>query len=109
MKELKKVEILNIPDTLKIGWKDYRVLVKPPDKDLFIEGKECYGSINKDDQEIIINYYTTEEQQQATLLHEIIQGISDYLYLDFTEDTVVRFTEGLFTVLKDNPDLLNTK
>jgi hypothetical protein len=46
---------------------------------------------------------------QATLLHEIVHCIDDYLDIGLSEDQVCGLAQGLFQVLEDNPSLLRKR
>ena len=45
--------------------------------------------------------------QQESFIHEIIESLSYHLQLKLDHDTISRLSEGLFAIIKDNPELLN--
>ena len=89
-------------DKVKIGWKTYQVKLTEPKQTLFTEGKECYGTINYDRQEIDLRTTNSPEQNEATLIHEVLHGIEDMYCIELGEEVVKRLSEALYTVLKDN-------
>ncbi|PHV72176.1 hypothetical protein CS063_01495 [Sporanaerobium hydrogeniformans] len=89
-------------DKVKIGWKTYKVESVEPKQTLFIEGKECYGTIDYDKQQIDLSTTNSNALNEVTLIHEVLHGIEDMYYLDLGEETVKRLAEAIYTVLKDN-------
>lgn len=91
-----------IINSIKIGWKEYIINIVRPSQVLKTESDECYGEINYD--ELVINIRATdkEEQQEATLIHEVLHGVSEMYGLEMNEETVTRLANALYTVLKDN-------
>lgn len=88
---------------IKIGWKTYEIMNASPDTTLTMGGEECYGQIDYDKNRILLNYeFAKTDQGKATLVHEIIHGISHMYHLDLDEPTVERLGDALFTVIKDN-------
>ena len=87
---------------IKIGWKTYDIRKVEPQQTLFVGGNECYGTIDYVNQVIDINSKCDDEQSKATLIHEVIHGVSDMYALKFDEDTVGRLGDALYTLLKDN-------
>ncbi len=96
---------MKIPEKIKIGWKEFKVTIAEPSEVLKSGGDDCYGDIYWDKNEIRLNSNNDDDQQQATLLHEIIHGVSSMTSLDLSEDIVLRLGNGLYTVIKDNPGL----
>lgn len=94
-----------IPEKVKIGWKTYEIQKKEA---VVSDGRECYGAIDFDKQIIEMRQNNSKEQEEATLIHEVLHGVSDMSHLDFSEDTVTRLAEALYTVATDNGiDLFN--
>lgn len=88
---------------IKIGWKTYEITNASPNASLIIGGDECYGQIDYDKELILLSdKYTGTDQAKATLVHEIIHGISEMYHLDLDEAMVERLGDALFTVIKDN-------
>jgi Zn-dependent peptidase ImmA (M78 family) len=95
---------MQIPDTIKIGWRDYCIeFVDEIDEDL------SNGEISFNEQKIKINKNIKSiDEKSFTLLHEIIHGIfysQGHSEWNDNEDLVDAVSEGLFQVLKDNPEL----
>lgn len=88
---------------IKIGWKTYEIMNASPDTTLTMGGEECYGQIDYDKNRILLNNeFARTDQGRATLVHEIIHGISHMYHLDLDEAMVERLGDALFTVIKDN-------
>lgn len=91
-----------MPDKIKIGWKEYEVKKAEPNQILFTDGKECYGTISYDDNVILLRSANNENQNKATLIHEVLHGISDMYGLDLEENIVGRLADAIYTTLKCN-------
>ena len=90
-------------DEIKIGWKNYKIIKTNPNHNLIEGGSDCYGEIDYNKREIYLNELLNDkEQNKATLIHEILHGISDMYNLELSEDIVSRLGEALYIVLKDN-------
>lgn len=91
-------------DTIKIGWKEYQVIVAKPDSTLHLDGHECYGMINYLDQVIYLRESNSEEQMVETLIHEVLHGIGDMFSIESLkkEKLTTKLADALYTVLKDN-------
>lgn len=100
---------MNIPKKVKIGWKVYKVVKgdpeNPKEPSLVIGGDMCYGTITYDRHIISLNKNFSKKQQKATLLHEMVHGISEMYGFGMEEDFVESFSNALFTVMEDNPGL----
>lgn len=94
-----------IPETVKIGWKEFKVNITEPSEVLRSGGTDCYGDIYWEKNEIRLNKANEPDQMQCTLLHEILHGISDMQDIDLSENVVRRLANGLYSVIKDNPEL----
>lgn len=86
-------------DSIKIGWKEYKIIEKEV---IYVDGMPCYGSINHEKQEIFIRSIDTKAQQEATLLHEVLHGVSDMHGIVMDEEIVTRLADALYTVIQDN-------
>lgn len=91
-------------DTIKIGWKDYQVIITKPDSTLHIDGHECYGTIDYLDQVIHLREANNEDQMTETLIHEVLHGIGDMSGIESLkkEKLTTKLADALYTVLKDN-------
>ena len=93
---------MNIPGKIKIGWKDYTIEKTDVSEKLLLNGDICYGEIEYDDQIIRLNNSFSDEQKEATLIHEMIHGISNMYTLDMSEDLVTKLANALYITIKDN-------
>lgn len=94
-----------IPKSIKIGWKTYAVKKVEKHARLTIDKGECYGEIEYDEQSIILNSAYDTLQTEATLVHEVLHGISEMYILDMSEDLVTKLANALYITLRDNPKL----
>lgn len=67
---------------------------------------EKIGESDCDRGEILILAGLESSVDEATVLHEAIHVISDHLSLDVSEAQVSGLAQGLFAMLKDNPEFL---
>jgi hypothetical protein len=98
---------LNIPETVKIGWRNYAIT--QGESRLSDKGCDLYGEILYEERKIYLYDKIDTDEKSVTLLHEITHGI---LYnmgskLRTDENFVTAFTENLYQVIKDNPNLFN--
>jgi len=96
---------MNIPEKIKIGWKDYTIEKTDVSEKLLLNGAICYGEIEYDDQIIRLNNSFSDEQKELTLIHEMLHGISNMYTLDMSEDVVTKLANALYITIKDNPNL----
>lgn len=89
-------------DKIKVGWKEYDVKLVEPSSTLTVNEGVCYGDIDYNKNLIQLNKNYSEEQQKATLIHEVLHGISEMYSLDLSEDTVTRLGNALYSTLKQN-------
>jgi hypothetical protein len=64
------------------------------------------GQADAEGGEIRIRGGLEESVEQATLLHEVIHVIDHHLDLGLTESQVAGLGQGLFAVLRDNPQFV---
>ena len=95
-------------DKIRIGWKDYAIVNQEKQSILTVDGGTCYGEIRHEPPTIYLNAENDEQQNKATLIHEIIHGISDHYSIDFSEDIVTRLANAIVITLQQN-DLVITK
>lgn len=88
-----------LPDTLKIGWKNYFIY---PGEEFLNSGDELYGQIDYQKNRILIRASNTQAQSECTLIHEVLHGISDMYGIEMSEETVTRLANALYTMLCDN-------
>ncbi|MBK5244300.1 MAG: hypothetical protein JJE18_04615 [Eubacteriaceae bacterium] len=96
---------MNIPKKIKIGWKEYKIEFKKTKRKLIEVANLRYGEIDYDKRIITLNDESDKENQKATLIHEMIHGISDMYKLNFEENTVEMLGDAVYTLIKDNPEL----
>lgn len=99
---------MNIPDRVRIGSVDYKVILK--NEELVMNDRLCYGFIDFENTEISINKSRQNlSRQEQTFLHEIVHGIIKERSLDIEnsdEETIVNeIALGLHQVIRDNPDI----
>lgn len=99
---------MNVPDKVRIGSMDYSVELT--DKTLGLNGKVCYGIINYEQHNILINSEMQDKQgSEQTFLHELIHGIireRDLNLSNCDEETAVDgIAMGLHQVIRDNPEI----
>lgn len=56
-------------DKIKIGWKEYDVIIAEPTNTLYGDGIERYGEINYLTQKIYLRKSNTDDQMMSTLIH----------------------------------------
>ena len=95
-----------IPDRVKVGWKNYDVVIIDSRLN---SGPELYGQIDHDAQVITLRGSSTHDQLCATLLHEVLHAVSDMYGLGLEEKLVEDLTNALYTVYKDNIELQERK
>lgn len=97
-----------IPKKIKVGFQDYDVRLVKGLKDR--TGDPVFGFHDFNNSEFSFNADVENEDQLVnTVMHEVMHAIWKYMELptENEEDHVTRLTNGLHTVLKDNPKLLD--
>ncbi|KNY26341.1 hypothetical protein [Pseudobacteroides cellulosolvens] len=94
---------MKITNEVKIGYKNYTINMV--NHDIYVDGKECYGQINYDNEYINIADKFNDNQKKATFIHEIVHGIDEMYGSDLTEKQVELFSNGLYMFLLDNPEV----
>ncbi|MDF2485842.1 MAG: hypothetical protein K0R46_2010 [Herbinix sp.] len=93
---------MNIPENIKVGYKDYKV-VKVNNLD---DGTNLlFGEVTYVDEVIKLANKYPENQMKLTLIHELVHAVDDMLGIDLKEEQVVKLGTGLYQVIKDNPDM----
>ena len=93
-----------IPKSVRIGGVDYAI--EYVERLISSENTALCGLINYDMAVIKIEPNVQDEQGKCrTLLHEIMHGIERHFKLDLPEDTVDNLANGLYMVIRDNPDM----
>ena len=96
---------MNIPEEVKIGWRNY--VIEQDEHRAGDNGGDLYGEISYEKRKIFLYDKMDEDEKRVTLLHKIMHGI---LYnigsvLRTDENFITAFTENLYQVMKDNPDM----
>jgi hypothetical protein len=68
-------------------------------------GRDVYGSWDRSSMTIQISNAIHQQDQVSTLIHEIGHALNDLLDLGITESQIAALTQGLYQVLRDNPDM----
>lgn len=93
---------MNIPESVKVGYKDYQV-VKVDNLD---DGTNLlFGEVMYHDEVIKLANKYPENQMKCTLIHELVHAVDDMLGIDLKEEQVIKLGAGLYQVIKDNPDM----
>lgn len=98
---------MNIPDKVKIGYKDYKITMI--EGNLISDNTVCYGTIEYDNSNINISKLYSKEQQECTFIHECLHGIDDIVEAKLTEDQVRLISKGLYDFIKSNPKVFDNK
>ncbi|WP_167957958.1 hypothetical protein [Anaerosporobacter faecicola] len=95
---------MNIPDKVKVGYKEYEVQME---KHLDDETNLLYGCCYYEEETIKLCTKYTENQQKCTLVHELVHAIDNMNDIGLTEDQVVKLGKGLYQLIKDNPNMFD--
>jgi hypothetical protein len=99
--------IVNIPEKVKIGWREYQV-AQEEHRNADDGKNDLWGEINYDRNKIYIYDKQPEEVKPVTLLHEIVHGIfylSGHSEWRDNEDLVNCVAENLYQIILDNPEM----
>ena len=91
---------MRIPTKIKILYKEYTVEHEP---NLHDQGGDLYGQIDYMIEKIYLNPNSSEEQQKATLIHEIVHGLSDMYGIGLKEKQVEKLGNAFYMLIRDNP------
>ncbi len=95
-----------IPNKLRIGSCDYRVLLT--EDNLVLDGKQCHATINYHTHEIeICTKFRDKQLSEISLLHELFHGIiaERNIEVENEESIVEELARGLHQVIRDNPEI----
>ena len=93
---------MNIPSTIKVGYKDYAV---PKVDHLDDDTRLLYGRVLFGEEVIKLANRYPENQMKCTLIHELVHAVDDMQDIKLTEEQVIKLGTGLYQVIKDNPDM----
>lgn len=99
---------MNIPKSVRIGSMDYKVIIT--DEIIIVDHKECSGMIDYNQHEIKVKNDMQDIQgMEATLLHEIMHGITNernFTYEKNDDETITEeLARGLHQLIRDNPGM----
>lgn len=94
---------MRIPEQARIGFKDFHVNMI--DGNVISDYKVCYGNIEYDNGNINISALHSEDQQNCTFIHECLHGIDEVFEIGLEEEQVRKLAKGIYTFIKDNPDI----
>jgi hypothetical protein len=100
---------MNIVDQVKINWRKYKV--EQGEHRTGESGRDLYGEIAYERQKIYLYDKLGDDEKAVTLLHEIVHGILYFMGSDLAsnEGFITGFSENLYQVIKENPDLWREK
>ena len=95
---------MNIPKTVRVGWKVYDVEVVTPNT---LEDDTHAARVHHFPKKIFISDAHDEDQQFASFIHELVHCIFWQAGNEKHEDEwiIQCITNGLMSLLKDNPSL----
>lgn len=94
---------LNIPDKVKIGFKDYKV--NKIDHEVISDNQVCYGEIQYDNGIINLSTINSKDMKNCALIHECVHGIDDIFDIGLSEEQVTKLGKAMYTFIKDNPQI----
>lgn len=99
---------MNIPDIVRIGSVDYKVLQSPDA--ILLDHAECAGMIEYEQHVIKLNNEVQDSQgMEQTFLHEVIHGIVEDRKIKLPDVDMERIVDdiavGLHQIIRDNPNV----
>lgn len=99
---------MNIPEIVRIGSVDYKVLQSPDV--IMLNHEECKGMIEYEQHVIKLNNDVQDLQgMEQTFLHEIVHGIVDDRKIKLPDADMERIVDdiavGLHQIIRDNPNV----
>lgn len=88
---------------IKIIHQDYTIAFQPEPK--LADGTRCAGFTDTENGRIVVAENLKPDNQREVLLHELIHAVDDTLSIGLKEKEVHQLSVGLYTVLKENPNL----
>lgn len=101
-----EVLYLNIPNKVRIGSFDYTVEIT--EKNLVLDGREAYATIDYNNHKIEVNKRLGDKQSnELCFLHELFHALvrERNLTLDDEELVVEELARGMYQVIRDNPNM----
>lgn len=97
---------MNIPEKIKINWRTYSI--EQGEHRTGCNGGNLYGEIAYEDNKIFLYEKLSQDEKEVTLLHEIVHGLLYFMGkhdLKNDESFVTAFSENLYQVIRDNPEV----
>ena len=93
---------MNITSSVKIGGITYKVkeCAAPSEEDPNVDGQILYSK-----QELRLKSEMAEEYKENVFIHEIIHGVLELIGVEQDENLVIRLSNAIHQVIKDNPDI----
>ena len=91
---------MNIPESIKVLYRDYAVIEK---ENLHDGDSELFGQVADLEQVISLNKDATREQKEVTLLHEAIHALDALFVIELSEAQVEKLAIGIYMLVLDNP------
>lgn len=95
-----------IPSRVKVGWRVYKVVAANIEE----EGVDHFGACDYKNHIMYVSDEMSYDEQVQTLLHEIMHAIfyeTGHATLRDNEDAVEASANGMYSVLRANPKLLD--
>jgi len=102
--------VMNIPETIKLGWRTYKI--NQGEHRSGENGGELYGEIKYEDNKIFIYQKLDHDNKAITLLHEAIHWIfynAGQKEWRENETLIECLSENLYQIIKENPELFCRK
>jgi len=94
---------MKIPETVRIGFKDYKVT--KVDGYVIDDNAVCYGNIEYDKDNINLSLNYSKDLINCTFIHECLHGIDNIEETELTEDQIRKIAKGLYSFVRDNPKI----
>lgn len=94
---------MTIPESVSILYKKYAIGTENHMRD--DRGNALYGQIDYMEQTITLDASASLEQKKATLIHELIHGIDEMCSIGLKEKQVRKLGNGLYMLIRDNPEM----
>ena len=89
---------------IKFLWAEYDFSYTP--KLLDEEGGMCFGICDNKDQVIRVEEIVSKDRKRVAAIHEVLHALSYLNGLGLTEDQVQGISHQLYTVMLQNPELI---
>lgn len=90
-----------IPDKIKIGARDIRVI----EVDHLSDDEDRWGEFNPRTGTIRLEAGIPDDMKEEVLLHEVLEAISDIYGVGLKEKQILVISSVLLAIVKDNPKL----